>query len=114
MHEPVHLAELLGSFAHACSAPAKRHLTVTPALHVRRVISADLDHRLDGVRRPQCSCERWRDLERDHGEGLTEALAKTPRSTGVRALQLTGELFELGLGTKGTLIVVDRAHLCRH
>jgi hypothetical protein len=29
-------------------------------------------------------------------------------------LQLAGELFQLGLGTKGVVVVVDRAHLLRH
>src|ERR1039458_7318873 len=43
-----------------------------------------------------------------------EVIAKTPGRAGMASLQLAGELFQLGFGTQGVVVVVDRPHLLRH
>ena len=68
----------------------------------------------DGIRRAKRSRKCRRNLERHHGERLAKSLAKAPRRAGMVLLQLAGELFQLGFGTKGVVVVVDRAHLLRH
>src|SRR5450759_4405835 len=82
MQMTVDPSELLLRLEQAGRAPAQQHLTAAPTLHVARVVSADLDHRLDGVGRSQGACQgRWH-AETGHGEGLGESLPQGGGSTG--------------------------------
>ena len=82
--------------------PAERHLAVLPALHVSRVVPADLDHRLDRVRRVQRAGEGRRDVQSADGEGLSQSLAERGCRAGMGAVEFLRELLESGLWSSGS------------
>ncbi len=114
VQEPVDLAELFGGFEHPCRAPAQGHLTVAPAFDVRAVVSADLDHRLDGVGRAQRSGQGGRHPEAHDGEGLFESFAQRAGRAGMGAFELAGQVLQGGLGSQGGVEPVGGVHLRRH
>jgi hypothetical protein len=100
VHEAVDSAELFGRFEHPGGAPAQDHLAVAPALHVRAVVAADFDHRLDRVGGPQRSRQGRGHAEAADGQRRGEAFAQGGRGAGVRLGELAGEGFEFGLGPR--------------
>jgi len=110
MEVAVHAAELLLGLEHAGRAPAKRHLAVALALHVGRVVAADLDHRLDGVGGAQCPGQgRWH-AEAADSEGLREALAQRRRRARMRTVQPGGQRLEVALPDEWVGVAVCGAH----
>jgi len=53
MQVAIDAAELVIGFEHPGGAPAQCHLPARPALDVSGVLSANLDHRLDGIGRAE-------------------------------------------------------------
>jgi NAD(P)-dependent dehydrogenase (short-subunit alcohol dehydrogenase family) len=65
--------------------------------HVGGGISADLDHRLDRVRRAQRAGQRRRDTGASDGERLDQAFTQGSGRAGMGAIELFGESLEVTL-----------------
>jgi hypothetical protein len=102
---PVDAAELLAGLDHPCGAPAQRHRAVAPALDIARVITADRDHRFDGVGRAERTREGGWHVQAQHGQGLGRALAQAGRGAG-GAVELGGQRAQFGLGRQRGIGVI--------
>src|SRR5664279_1126769 len=99
-------AELLLGLEQAGGTPAQRHGPAVPTLDVARVVTADLDHRLDGVGGAQRARERRRDTESGDGERLGESLTQRAGGTGVLAFELFGQCLEVPLAGERVLSLI--------
>jgi hypothetical protein len=78
------------------------------------MITADLNHRLDGVRAAQGSSEGGWHAEAADGQGLGQPFAQGRGGAGVGAVQLTGQRLRLCLGHQRIGMVVGGPHPLGH
>ena len=110
---PVDAAELLGA---SLMPAAIQRSTICPSCQRLTLAawSADLDHRLDRVRRPEGSSERRWYAQPPDREGLGQAFAQAGGGPGIGAAQLARERFQVGLGDQGVELMVGAAHPLGH
>ena len=104
MQETIDFPELFGSFGHPGRAPAQRHLAVTPAFYVGRMVPANLDHRLDRVGRAQRAGQGGGYAQADDGEGLGQALSQRASGPGVGLGEVASEVLQLAWAARALSI----------
>jgi hypothetical protein len=74
------------------------------------MVTADGDHRLDRVRRPEGPGDGGRHAQPDDGERFGQPLAQQGGRARMGAVKLTGQRLQVGFGDQGIGVVVGTAH----